>query len=142
MSSSIAIPAPPPSALDYNHRRQSKAAASSSSSSSYSSSPSTPSPSAKTPSRAAEKQKMLHSRRPSLLSPALSKEECTTINVADEDGPPRLISYLTSSQGFVWNPEMFLPPYVDYDFVPLEHRREPVHEILVSDEEIRKILPQ
>ncbi len=51
------------------------------------------------------------------------------------------ISYLSSSQGFAWNPEIFLPSYVDYDYVPLENRREPVHEILLSDEEIKKILP-
>ncbi|KAK0625251.1 hypothetical protein B0T17DRAFT_617367 [Bombardia bombarda] len=149
MSSSIAIPAPPASAIDYEHRLvQSKAAASSSSSSSssssYSSSPNTPEPSGKSPSsRAAQKQKMLHSRRPSLLSQALQKQECTTINIADDpEGPPRLISYLSSSQGFIWNPEIFLPSYVDHDFVPLENRRDPVHEILLSDEEIKKIMPQ
>jgi hypothetical protein len=81
-------------------------------------------------------------RRPSLLSPAISKEECTTINIGD-DGQPRLISYLSSSQGFVWNPEIFLPSYLDGDYgSPLENRREPVHEIFLSDEEIKSMLPQ
>jgi len=86
---------------------------------------------------------MLHARRPSLLSSAISKQECTTINIAqDQDGPPQLISYLSSSQGFAWNPEIFLPSYVDYDYVPLENRRDPVHDIILTDEEIRKMLPQ
>jgi hypothetical protein len=76
-----------------------------------------------------------------LLSSALSKEECTHINVGDPDGPPRLISYLASSQGFAWNPEMFLPSYLDLDYEPLENRREPVHEIRLSDEEIKNMLP-
>ena len=52
------------------------------------------------------------------------------------------ISYLSSSQGFAWNPEIFLPSSLDYDYVPLENRHEPVHEILLSDEEIKKMLPQ
>lgn len=83
---------------------------------------------------------MMRQRRPSLLSPALSKQECTTINVGEDD-QPRLISYLSSGQGFMWNPEIFLPSYMDCDYVPLENRREPVHEILLSDDEIKSILP-
>ncbi|KAF2969295.1 hypothetical protein GQX73_g4285 [Xylaria multiplex] len=70
---------------------------------------------------------------------ALSKEECTHINVGETDGAIRLISYLASSQGFMWNPEMFLPSYLDLDYEPLENRREPVHEIRLSDEEIKNI---
>ncbi|KAK0713108.1 hypothetical protein B0T26DRAFT_649331 [Lasiosphaeria miniovina] len=130
--------------MDYNHIRQSgKAdASSSSSSSSYSSSPTTPGISPKSP-HSAGKQKTPHSRRPSLLSSALSKQECTTINIADDpEGPARLISYLSSSQGFAWNPEIFLPSYIDYEYVPLENRREPVHDIVLSDDEIKRILPQ
>jgi hypothetical protein len=41
----------------------------------------------------------------------------------------------------MWNPEIFLPSYMDCDYVPLENRREPVHEILLSDDEIKNILP-
>ena len=52
------------------------------------------------------------------------------------------ISYLASSQGFAWNPEIFLPSYVDYEYIPLENRRDPVHEIVLSDDETKKILPQ
>lgn len=84
---------------------------------------------------------MLHQRRPSLLSTAFSQDECTVINIGDPDGPPRLISYLASSQGFTWNPEIFLPSYLDYDYTPLEHRREPVHDIVLTDEESKKLLP-
>ncbi|OAA71645.1 hypothetical protein ISF_02196 [Cordyceps fumosorosea ARSEF 2679] len=130
---------------------------SSSSDSSYSDSPSS-APS--TPS-SATKTKGLHTRRPSLLSSALSMEKSTVINIGDPDGPPRLITYLSSSQGFDWNPgrlaqppgfsrtpltdicvEIFLPSYLDCDYVPLENRREPVHEIRLSEEELRDMLPQ
>ncbi|OAR00265.1 hypothetical protein LLEC1_01649 [Akanthomyces lecanii] len=111
-------------------------AMSSSSDSSYSDSPSS---AASTPSSAS---KTLHGRRPSLLSSALSKEQSTVINIGDPDGPPRLITYLSSSQGFDWNPEIFLPSYLDCDYVPLENRREPVHEIRLSEEELRNMLPQ
>ncbi len=74
----------------------------------------------------------------------------------------RQITYVESSQGFTWNPgtlhlvrrcispssadrqlaEIFLPSYVDCDYTPLENRREPVHEIRLSDEEIEKMFPQ
>ncbi|KAG9251143.1 uncharacterized protein F5Z01DRAFT_294754 [Emericellopsis atlantica] len=83
-----------------------------------------------------------HTRRPSLLSDALSKQEATVINIGEPDGVPRLISYLSSSQGYQWNPEIFLPSYIDCDYEPLEHGREPVIEITLSDEEIKQMLPQ
>lgn len=38
--------------------------------------------------------------------------------------------------------EIFLPSYVDCDYVPLENRREPVHDIILSDEEIKNMFPQ
>ncbi|KAF6825522.1 hypothetical protein CPLU01_10235 [Colletotrichum plurivorum] len=137
MSSSIAIPMTP-SAATYGHHRQSAQVrgATSSSSSSYSSSPQASSPAS------AQKQKAVHQRRPSLLSTALSKQESTVINIGDPNGTPRLISYLSSSQGFAWNPEIFLPSYVDCDYVPLENQREPVIEIVLSDEEINNMFPQ
>ncbi|KAG5985704.1 hypothetical protein E4U54_005867 [Claviceps lovelessii] len=135
MSSSITIPAGRSSASSSTFHSSSKAP-SSPSMSSYSSSPSNSSPSTSPTTR------MLHARRPSLLSTALSKQESTVINIGDPDGPPRLISYLSSSQGFVWNPEIFLPSYVDCEYIPLENTREPVHEIVLSDEESRELLPQ
>jgi hypothetical protein len=52
------------------------------------------------------------------------------------------ISYLSSSQGFAWNPEIFLPSYVDHDYTPLENQREPVHEIKLTDEEVKAMLPE
>ncbi|KAJ2966897.1 hypothetical protein NQ176_g9928 [Zarea fungicola] len=154
MSSSIAIPA-----RRNNHGLCTPKAMSSSSGSSYSDSPSS---AASTPSSATNP---VHGRRASLLSSALSKEETTVINIGDPDGPPRLITYLSSSQGFDWNPgtvaqpnprlspftatnrtvqptEIFLPSYLDCDYVPLENRREPVHEIRLTDEELRDMLPQ
>jgi hypothetical protein len=75
------------------------------------------------------------------LSPAISTEKCTTINIGDED-QPRLISYISSSQGFIWNPEYFIPPYMDYEYTPLDNRLEPVHDIHLSDEEIKNMLPK
>ncbi|KAG6061316.1 hypothetical protein E4U13_000624 [Claviceps humidiphila] len=135
MSSSITIPVVRSLASTSTFHPPSKAPESPSMSS-YSSSPSNSSPSTSPGTR------MLHSRRPSLLSTALSKQESTVINIGDPDGPPRLISYLSSSQGFVWNPEIFLPSYVDCDYIPLENKREPVHEIVLSEEESREMLPQ
>lgn len=38
--------------------------------------------------------------------------------------------------------EIFLPSYIDCDYVPLENRREPVHDIWLSDEESKNMLPQ
>ena len=38
--------------------------------------------------------------------------------------------------------EIFLPSYVDCDYTPLENRREPVHEITLSEEEIKNMFPQ
>ncbi|KAI1489929.1 hypothetical protein F4809DRAFT_508935 [Biscogniauxia mediterranea] len=136
MSSTIAIPATRSSTAAYEQSPKDA----NSSSSSYSSSPQTPEPN-KSPSRSSPKSSMTHQRRPSLLSSAFCKDECTVINIGDPDGPPRLISYLASSQGFAWNPEIFLPSYVDCDYTPLENRREPVHEIRLSDEEIKRMLP-
>ncbi|KFH48202.1 hypothetical protein ACRE_008860 [Hapsidospora chrysogenum ATCC 11550] len=94
------------------------------------------------------------SRRPSLLSTAISKQESTVINIGDPDGPPRLalpgilvgdentsprtaLIRLTHSLT-----EIFLPSYVDCDYEPLENRREPVHDILLTDEELKQMLPQ
>ncbi|KAG7293768.1 hypothetical protein NEMBOFW57_003825 [Staphylotrichum longicolle] len=129
---------------EHRHRQAVQADADAGSSpSSYSSSPSSPGPSPKTPSRAAQKQKLLHARRPSLLSSAFTEQECTTIKIGDDpEGPIRLVTYLASGQGFVWNPEIFVPSFCDYEYVPLEQRRDPVHEIYLSDEEIKKMLPQ
>ncbi|KAB5575284.1 hypothetical protein GE09DRAFT_590565 [Coniochaeta sp. 2T2.1] len=139
MSSSIAILPGPSPAMEYTHinTRQSSEASAGSPTSSYSSSPSTPEPGSK----AEQKRKASHRRRESLLSPEFAKDECTTINIGDEE-QPRLISYLSSSQGFIWNPEVFIPSYMEYEFTPLEHRHEPVVEIVLSDEEAKKMLPQ
>lgn len=52
------------------------------------------------------------------------------------------ISYLSTSQGFEWNPELFLPSYIDYDYTPLENKREPVKEITLTDEEIQNMFPR
>ncbi|KAI3572555.1 hypothetical protein IWW34DRAFT_763444 [Fusarium oxysporum f. sp. albedinis] len=140
MSSSIAIPVGP-SATPSCHKGTGSPA-----NSPYSTSPSCSPPSA-------GKDKALHACRPSLLSwlkpdppptrrSFLSKQECTVINIGEPNGPPRLICYVSSSQGFAWNPEIFLPSCIDCDYVPLENRRDPVDEIFLTDEESKNMLPQ
>ncbi|KAH8687451.1 hypothetical protein BGZ60DRAFT_522111 [Tricladium varicosporioides] len=138
MSSSIAIPG-----RTTAYGESSKAGASSSSSSSFSSSPQTPQPRTSSSSTTVSPNTRYgHDRRPSLLSSSLSKQEHTVINIGDPDGVPRLITCVRSSQGFDWNPEIFLPSYVECDFESLERKRDPVHEIRLSDEEIKQMLPQ
>ncbi|EAA30669.2 hypothetical protein GE21DRAFT_10455 [Neurospora crassa] len=93
MSSSIPIPAPPPSVMGIERRQLSQsdnAGGSSPPGSSYSTSPEPSHPSS-SPASSTMKKTLLHARRPSLLSSAISKQECTTINIAeDKDGPPEL----------------------------------------------------
>ncbi|KAM5529201.1 hypothetical protein FOXYSP1_17045 [Fusarium oxysporum f. sp. phaseoli] len=135
MSSSLAIPAGP-SATPSCHK-----GTGSSANSPYSTSPSCSPPSA-------GKDKALHARRLSFLGSFLSKQECTVINIGEPNSPPRLVSdfspicYVSSSQGFAWNPEIFLPSRIDCDYVPLENRRDPVDEIFLTDEESKNMLPQ
>jgi hypothetical protein len=38
--------------------------------------------------------------------------------------------------------EIFLPSYIDCDFESLERKRDPVHEIKLTDEEIKNMLPE
>jgi hypothetical protein len=38
--------------------------------------------------------------------------------------------------------ELFLPSYVDYDQHDLEHKQDPVQEIILTDEEAAAMLPQ
>ncbi|ROT35818.1 hypothetical protein SODALDRAFT_362658 [Sodiomyces alkalinus F11] len=116
MSSSIAIPATPAATTVFRGSGSSSKSAASSSSSYSSSLQVGISPSN-------HKHKMGHGRRPSLLSTALSKQECTVINIGDPD-------------------EIFLPPYIDCDYVPLENQRDPVHDIVLSEEESKSMLPQ
>ncbi|RFU24140.1 hypothetical protein B7463_g12203, partial [Scytalidium lignicola] len=136
MSSSITIP------TRSSYGESSKAAAqSSSSSSSYSSSPKIPRQQT-TSTPASPESRFGHDRRPSLLSSSLLKQEHTVINIGDPDGTPRLITCVRSSQGFDWNPEIFLPSYIECDFDSLERKRDPVHEIRLSDEEVKQMFPQ
>jgi len=141
MSSSITIPMRTP----YGESSKATAAAPSSSSSSfYSSSPRTPQQPQpqQTSTPVSSNTRYGHDRRPSLLSSSLSKQEHTVINIGDPDGVPRLITCVRSSQGYEWNPEIFLPSYVECDFESLERKRDPVHEIRLSDEEIKQMFPQ
>ncbi|WPH00599.1 Hypothetical protein R9X50_00342900 [Acrodontium crateriforme] len=81
-------------------------------------------------------------RRPSLMGSSLSKSEYTVVNLAHEHGQPRLVTCVKSSQGFEWNSELFLPSYVDHDSHDLEHRPDPVQDIVLTDEEAASMLPQ
>ncbi|KAK0113716.1 hypothetical protein ONS95_013964 [Cadophora gregata] len=137
MSSSITIP------TRTGYGESSKAAPSSSSSSSFSS-PRTPQQQQQqqTATPTSSTAKYGHDRRRSLLSSSLSKQEHTVINIGDPDGVPRLITCVRSSQGYEWNPEIFLPSYVESNFESLERKRDPVHEIRLSEEEIKDMFPQ
>ncbi|KAF2687804.1 hypothetical protein K458DRAFT_414874 [Lentithecium fluviatile CBS 122367] len=79
-------------------------------------------------------------RRPSLMSASFSKAEHTVVNVGDSESP-RLITCVKASQGFHWNQEIFLPSYANYDFDNLENKRDPVQEIVVTDEEVANMFP-
>ena len=68
---------------------------------------------------------------------------------------------MKSSQGFDWNQgrdgirqplsvtadvliiiELFLPSYAEYDAQDLEHKQDPVQDIVLTDEEAAAMLPQ
>ncbi len=38
--------------------------------------------------------------------------------------------------------ELFLPSYADYDAQDLEHKQDPVQDIILTDEEAAAMLPQ
>lgn len=52
------------------------------------------------------------------------------------------VSCVKRGQGFDWNQELFLPSYADYESQDLEHRQDPVEEIIVTEEEIALMFPQ
>ncbi|KAF2845200.1 hypothetical protein T440DRAFT_472851 [Plenodomus tracheiphilus IPT5] len=79
-------------------------------------------------------------RRTSLMSATFSRAEHTVINVGDSESP-RLITCVKASQGFDWNQEIFLPSYADYQFDDLETRKDPVEDIILTDEEAEKMFP-
>ncbi|KFY92571.1 hypothetical protein V498_04860 [Pseudogymnoascus sp. VKM F-4517 (FW-2822)] len=72
----------------------------------------------------------------------MTVQEHTVINIGDPDGTPRLITCVRYSQGYEWNPEIFLPSYMECDFESIERKRDPVHEINLSDEEMKNMFPQ
>ncbi|MCJ1362303.1 hypothetical protein MMC16_001406 [Acarospora aff. strigata] len=102
----------------------------------------------------AKSSRPMYDRRPSLLSSSLSKQEHTVVNVGHPDGPPRLITCVKASQGFDWNQGMFnlfqlrtyflhifLPSYADRDSSELERRKDPVHDIILTEEEANSVFP-
>ncbi|KAF2753682.1 hypothetical protein EJ05DRAFT_489868 [Pseudovirgaria hyperparasitica] len=139
MSSSIPIPRrkrKSSSHSTYHINESSSSSSASSSSSSYKRTPFSHSPT--TPPQAAI---FGRDRRPSLLSESISKTEHIVINIGQPDAP-RLISCVKASQGFDWNPDIFLPSYHDHDYGDLERKQEPVKDIILTDEEIKNMLPQ
>lgn len=75
-----------------------------------------------------------------MMSATFSKAEHTVINVGDSESP-RLITCVKASQGFDWNQEIFLPSYAEYHFDDLETRKDPVEDIILTDEEAEKMFP-
>ncbi len=53
-----------------------------------------------------------------------------------------LLAYVLAEHELIFPTEIFLPSYVDCDFESLERKRDPVHEIRLSDEEIKQMFPQ
>lgn len=74
------------------------------------------------------------------MSATFSQAEHTVINVGNAESP-RLITCVKASQGFDWNQEIFLPSYADYTFDDLERRQDPVEDIILTEEEVRNMLP-
>jgi hypothetical protein len=54
------------------------------------------------------------------------------------------ISCVASSQGFDWNSSIFLPRYITGRVADeiLEHRQDPIEDIIITDEEAKELLPQ
>jgi hypothetical protein len=57
---------------------------------------------------------------------------------------PRSVNLISSGRAVQLTAflEIFLPSYVECDFESLERKRDPVHEIRLSDEEIKQMFPQ
>ncbi|KAF2206375.1 hypothetical protein CERZMDRAFT_53240 [Cercospora zeae-maydis SCOH1-5] len=86
---------------------------------------------------------MLAPRRPSLLGRELGKSEYTVVDLGREEGM-RLVSCVKRSQGWDWNQELFLPSYAANKYVDedLQHRPDPVEEIVLTDEEAERMMPR
>ncbi|KAF2671119.1 hypothetical protein BT63DRAFT_453504 [Microthyrium microscopicum] len=80
-------------------------------------------------------------RRQSLMGKELERSEHIVVDVGSPEAP-QLISCVKSSQGFDWNRSIFLPRYLTGDDGGLEHRQEPIEDVVVTDEEAQKWLPQ
>jgi len=74
------------------------------------------------------------------MGAALEKTECIVVEVGSPEAP-RLISCVSSSQGFSWNRAIFLPPYLAGG-EDLEIRQDPITDVTVSEEEARGMLPE
>ncbi|OQN99863.1 hypothetical protein B0A48_14633 [Cryoendolithus antarcticus] len=108
-------------------------------------SPSTPGNLSKAPvvSASTRSKERIQPRRPSLMGTLLSGAEYTVVDLArGGEGTRRLVTCIKSSQGFDWNQELFLPSYIHRQSEDWERRADPVHEIMLTDEEAASILPQ
>jgi len=82
-----------------------------------------------------------HRRRPSFLSSSVSRVEHSVFDLGVRDGSPRLITCVKASQGFDWNLDIFLPSHCDFNIPNLTDKMEPVHEIILTEEEYANMLP-
>jgi len=82
-----------------------------------------------------------HRRRPSFLSSSVSRVEHSVFDLGIRDGSPRLITCVKASQGFDWNLDIFLPSHCDFNIPNLTDKMEPVHEIILTEEEYANMLP-
>jgi hypothetical protein len=61
-----------------------------------------------------------------------------------KSGKPRYRSAESSlwSRSLTLATEIFLPSYADYHFDDLERRQDPVEDIILTEEEVRRMVPQ
>ena len=74
---------------------------------------------------------------------SFSKAEHTVVNVGDAEFP-RLITCVKASQGFDWNQEIFLPSHYEhlYSAPDLERKKDPVHDIHLTEEDLDAVFPR
>lgn len=75
----------------------------------------------------------------SILGPGLYVESWYVSSILHHGGSIEVIVRWLTQLPFQ---EIFLPSYVDCYYVPLENRRDPVHEIHLTDEEMKKMFPE
>lgn len=75
----------------------------------------------------------------SILGPGLHVESWYVSSILHRGGSREVVIRWLTQLPFL---EIFLPSYVDCYYVPLENRRDLVHEIHLTDEEMKNMFPE